>query len=69
MVNIDQIKRLISEEELTGLAYYHQAVSKEGFGVVQSPAYGPHLCVVSSWFTEKDTLFHSYHPQFSEYSF
>lgn len=47
------------------LTYSCKALSTEGLGVVHCPVYGPHSRV-SSWFTNKDTLFHSRHPQFSQ---
>lgn len=64
MANVNQMKRLIAlRGRLTGLAYYPKAVFKQDFGAIQCPVYGPHMCVFSSQCREKDTLFHSYHPQ------
>jgi len=48
------------------LTYYCKGLSAEGLGVVQCLVYGLHSCVLSSWFTDNDTLFYSCRPQLSQ---
>lgn len=39
-----------------------KVIFTEDIGVVQCPGSDPHSGVLSSWFTDNDTLFHSCHP-------